>query len=184
MLPGSYGSQRRIFRSVGLRLRRRARRRNWPVDLAPEGCGVLPHYARTVRSTHAAATRTDRATAMSMGIIHVSFPETKDARKPKPVADWIRLSRLGDVRSPRRCTAKFVHADALLSLAGGWLSLRTAESSRLLSFSSRKEIEMRACPAARAASGRHARRSPFACCARRIPARRVSPLFVNGLMKP
>ena len=35
----------------------------------------------------------------------------------------------------------------------------------------------------RAASGRHARRSPFACCARRIPARRVSPLFVNGLMK-
>lgn len=35
----------------------------------------------------------------------------------------------------------------------------------------------------RAASGRHARRSPFICCARRIPARRVSPLFVNGLMK-
>jgi len=37
---------------------------------------------------------------------------------------------------------------------------------------------------ARAASGRHARRSPFICCARRIPACRVSPLFVNGLMKP
>lgn len=36
----------------------------------------------------------------------------------------------------------------------------------------------------RAASGRHARRSPLICCARRIPARRVSPLFVNGLMKP
>lgn len=32
---------------------------------------------------------------------------------------------------------------------------------------------------ARAASGRHARRSPFICCARRIPARRVSPLFVR-----
>jgi hypothetical protein len=57
------------------------------------------------------------------------------------VADWIRLSRLGDDQSPRRCTAKFVHAEALLSLSGGWLSLRTAESSRLLSLPDGKEIE-------------------------------------------
>lgn len=69
------------------------------------------------------------------------------------VADWIRLSRLGDVRSPRRCTAKLVRVAALLSLSGGWLAVRTAESSRLLSLSSGKEIEdapprtRTACPA-------------------------------------
>lgn len=57
------------------------------------------------------------------------------------VTDWIRLSRLGDVRSPRRCTAKFVRLAALLSLAGGWLAVRTAESSRLLSLPDGKEIE-------------------------------------------
>lgn len=57
------------------------------------------------------------------------------------VADWIRLSRLGDVRSPRRCTAKFVHVVPLLSLSGGWLATRTAESSRLLSPPDGKEIE-------------------------------------------
>ena len=57
------------------------------------------------------------------------------------MADWIRLSRFGDVRSPRRCTAKLAHVVPLLSLSGGWLSLRAAESSRLLSLPDGKEIE-------------------------------------------
>lgn len=46
------------------------------------------------------------------------------------VADWIRLSRFEAVRASRRCTAKLVRLAALLSLSGGWLAVRTAESSR------------------------------------------------------
>lgn len=57
------------------------------------------------------------------------------------VADWIRLSRFKAVRASRRCTAKLVRLAALLSLSGGWLALRAAESSWLLSLPDGKEIE-------------------------------------------
>lgn len=63
------------------------------------------------------------------------------------VADWIRLFRLKDVRSLGGMQCVFVRVAALLSLSGGWLATGTAESSRLLSLSSGKEIEKNLHPA-------------------------------------
>lgn len=64
------------------------------------------------------------------------------------VANWIRLSRVEDVRSSQRQYCVVVRVAALLSLSGGWLATSTAESSRLLSLPDGKEIEYAGIPPA------------------------------------
>lgn len=61
----------------------------------------LSAYARTVRSTHAAATRTARAVMMSYGMIRLLSLRQKVHGDSLSVADWIRLFRLRDVPSLR-----------------------------------------------------------------------------------